>query len=145
MQGYSDPKAAQQYLAQRLETASPEQLVAILLEGGQKYLSLALAAMKANDIPGKVRHVNRVSEFVMEMSLRLNRQDGGEVVENLDRIYNWWTEEMYDGARKNQPERLELVLKHMGELRGTWEERHRMNGLSHGPQPPTRSLDLMVG
>ena len=63
MQAYPDPKAAQLYLAQRLETASPEQLVAILLEGGQKYLSLALAALKANDIPGKVRHVNRVSRI----------------------------------------------------------------------------------
>jgi len=145
MQAYPDPKAAQLYLAQRLETASPEQLIAILLEGGQKYLSLALAALKANDIPAKVRHVNRVSEFIMEMSLRLNRQDEGEVVANLDRIYNWWTEELYDGARKNQPERLELILKHMGEMRGTWEERHRLNAPTREPLPPGPSLDLMVG
>ena len=145
MHGYPGSKGADIYLAQRIEAASPEQLVAILLEGGQKYLSLALDAMKANDIPGKVRHVNRVSEFVMEMSLRLNRQDGGEVVKNLDRIYNWWTEEIYDGARKNQPARLELVRKHMGELHGTWEERHRKNVPTPKPQGPTASLDLMVG
>jgi len=145
MQGYQGAKAANQYLAQRLETASPEQLVAILLEGGQKYLNLALASMKDNDIPSKAKHVNRVSEFILEMSLRLNRQDGGEVVANLDRIYKWWTDEMYEGARKNQPERLELILKHMGEMRGTWEERHRLNVVDHQPLPPTASLDLMVG
>ena len=145
MQGYPDQKAAQQYLAQRLATASPEQLVAILLEGGQKYLRLALDAMKANDIPHKVRYVNRVSEFIMEMSLRLNRKDGSEVVTNLDRIYRWWTEETYDSARKNQAERMELVLKHMGEMRATWDERHQMNIRSQGAPISHSSLDLMVG
>ena len=144
MQGYPGAKASEQYLAQRLETAAPEQLVAILLEGGQKYLNLALAAMRVKDVPGKARHVNRVSEFIMEMSLRLNRQDGGEVVANLDRIYKWWTDELYAGARNDQPERLELILKHMGELRGTWEERHRKNVLTHESQAAGHSLDLMV-
>jgi hypothetical protein len=52
---------------------------------------------------------------------------------------------MYDAARKNQPERLEVILRHMGEMRGTWEERHRMNVVPHQPLPPAPSLDLMVG
>ena len=97
MQGYPGSKATDQYLAQRLEGASPEQLAAILLEGGQKFLTLALAAMRSNDIPGKARCVNRVADFILELSLRLNRQDGGEVVDNLDRIYNWWQDELFLG------------------------------------------------
>jgi flagellar protein FliS len=145
MQGYLGPKAANQYLAQRLESASPEQVMAILLEGGQKYLAMVLAAMKVNDIPSKARYANRVSDFILEMTLRLNRKEGGEVVANLDRIYKWWTDEMYAGARKNQPARLELVLEHMGEMRAMWEERHRMNLVAHKPMVSATSLDLMVG
>jgi len=145
MQGYQSSKATETYLAQRLETASPEQLAAILLEGGQKFLLLAMGAMDNNDVPSKARYVNRVSDFITELSVRLNRNDGGEVAANLNRLYNWWTTELFAGARSNQRERLELILKHMGEMRGTWEERHRMNMAAHQPSKPTASLDLMVG
>lgn len=145
MQGYPGSKATDQYLAQRIEAASPEQLAAILLEGGQKFLNLVMAAMNSNDIPGKARHTNRVSDFILELSLRLNRVDGGEVVDNLERLYKWWTDELFDAVRKNQPERLLLIYKHMGELRNTWEERHRKNQLSSKPLTPAASLDLMVG
>jgi len=145
MQGYPGAMATDHYLAQRIEAASPEQLTAILLEGGQKYVTLVLAAMASNDIPTKARHVNRVSDIILELGLRLNRVDGGEVVANLDRIYKWWMDELFDGARKNQPDRLRLIHKHMGELRGTWEELHRKKVLTHRPLTPTASLDLMVG
>ena len=151
MQGYPGSKATDQYLAQRLEGASPEQLAAILLEGGQKFLTLALAAMGSNDIPGKARCVNRVADFILELSLRLNHEDGGEVVDNLDRIYKWWQDELYVGARQNQPERLELIRKHMGELAVTWEELHRKKmpirqpAVSTSAGVPASSLDLMVG
>ena len=145
MQGYPGSKATDMYLAQRIDAASPEQLTAILLEGGQKFVNLVLAAMNSNDIPTKARHVNRVSDIIMELSLRLNRKDGGELVENLDRIYKWWMDELFEGARKNEAARLHLIHKHMGELRDTWEERHRKNVLTHQPLTPTASLDLMVG
>jgi flagellar biosynthetic protein FliS len=132
------------YLSQRLETASPEQLAAILLEGGQKFLILALAAMESNDIPKKARYVNRVSDFISEMTVRLN-PDGGEAAANLKRLYKWWTNEVFAGARSNQPQRLELVLRHMGEMRATWEERHRLNLAAQQPLKAATSLDLMVG
>lgn len=151
MQGYPGSKAADQYLAQRVEGASPEQLVAILLEGGQKFLTMVLAAMASNDIPAKARHANRVSDFILEMSLRLNREEGGELVDNLDRIYKWWMDELFEAARKNEPQRLESLRNQMGILRGSWEELHRKKVLalagSGAPAGamPSASLGEMVG
>ena len=145
MQGYPGTKAADQYLAQRLEGASPEQLAAILLEGAQKYLNLVLAAMAANDIPGKARHANRVSDFILELSLRLNREDGGEVVDNLDRIYKWWMDELYEAARKNEPLRLESMRNQMNIMRNTWEELHRKKVLAQKPASAPASMNEMVG
>ena len=46
MQGYAGGKATSQYLAQRVQGASPELLVAMLLEGGQRFINLAVNAMK---------------------------------------------------------------------------------------------------
>ncbi len=145
MQGYPGSKAADQYLAQRVEGASPEQLVAILLEGGQKFLNMVLAAMAVNDVPAKARHANRVSDFILELSLRLNREDGGEVVTNLDRIYRWWMDELFDAARKNEPQRLESMRNQMNIMRNTWEELHRKKILAHAPVGARVSMDEMVG
>jgi flagellar biosynthetic protein FliS len=145
MQGYPGSKAADQYLAQRVEGASPEQLVAILLEGGQKFLNLLLAAMAAKDVPAKARHANRVSDIILELSLRLNREDGGEVVDNLERIYKWWMDELFEAARKDEPNRLETMRNQMNIMRNTWEERHRKNVLANKPAAPAASLNEMVG
>jgi flagellar secretion chaperone FliS len=145
MVGYSGAKAADQYLAQRIEAASPEQLVAILLEGGQKYLTLVLAALQTRDMAGMARNSNRVLDFITELKVRVNREQGGELVENLIRIYDSWTEELTLAAMNNQPQRLEHMRGHMGELRATWEALHRKKYLAAAPVAARTSLDELVG
>lgn len=140
MQGHVSGKAADQYLVQRIQGASPEQLVAMLLEGGQRFLNLALQAMKTRDLPNQARYVNRVADIIIGLKERLNLDDGGELVENLIRIYDWWMDELFDAAMKNQPERLQVISGQMGEMRATWEELHQRKAGSSQPPNPTASL-----
>jgi len=140
VQGYVSGKAADQYLVQRIEGASPEQLTALLLEGGQRFLNLTLQAMKSRDLPNQAKYVNRVADIIVGLKERLNHEDGGEVVENLIRIYDWWMNELFDGAMKNQPERLQMILNQMGEFRATWEELHQRKTGNATPPSPTASL-----
>jgi flagellar protein FliS len=147
MQGYVGGKAADQYLVQLVQGASPEQLVAMLLDGAQRFLNQVVDAINKRDIPTKARYVNRVSDIIEELILRLNHDEGGELVTNLTRIYEWWMNELFDASQKNQPERLELILRQMGEMRDTWEELHRKkSGVAQQQQakPPT-SLDGLIG
>lgn len=134
-------KAADEYLLQRIQGASPEQLVAMLLEGGQRFIGLTLHAMKARDLPGQARYVGRTADIVQALKERLNREAGGELVDNLDRIYDWWMNELFDGAQNNQPRRLELVSTQMSELKETWEELHRRKAGGDTEAKPPRSLD----
>lgn len=145
MQDYGGGKAVEQYLAQRIEGASPEQLVAMLLEGGQKFLNLAMSAMKSQDIAGKAKHLNRVSDIIIELTARLNHEDGGELVNNLDRIYNLWMKVLFEGAKTNQPERLLFIQRQMGEFRATWEELHQKKTRAARPSSVTASLNGLVG
>ena len=140
MQGYGSGKAADHYLLQRIEGASPEQLVAMLLEGGQRFLALALQAMKEHDLVNQPRYVNRVSDIIMALRERLNFDGGGELVENLTRIYDWWLDELFKASMQNQPERLQMISRHMGDLRTTWEELHQRK--TSGDQPPDASPSL---
>lgn len=145
MQGYAGGKATSQYLAQRVQGASPELLVAMLLEGGQRFLNLAVNAMKTRDLPDQARYVNRVADIILALRERLNTEDGGELVENLVRIYDWWTDELFDACMKTEPERLQRIGNQMGSLRASWEELDRRQVMRNKSAAPSVSLgDLSV-
>lgn len=129
--------ATSQYLTQRINGATPEQLIVILLEGGQRFLGQAIAAMVQRDIPAKARLVNRVSAIIEELMVRLNHEEGGELVANLTRLYEWWLNELFEGSQNNQPERLERVHRQMGEIRLTWEELQRNQTTAVPSQGPS--------
>jgi len=120
--GYGGGKQASNYLAQRINGATPEELAAMLLEGAVRFLHQAAAAIKRRDIPERARLVNRVSLILDELLSMLNSEEGGEVVDRLHGIYIWWIKELFDGARLNQPERLEAITRQMVAMRSGWEQ-----------------------
>ena len=122
MQPYFAAKSGEQYLVQRINGASPEQLVAMLLEGAQKFCLQAISAINKRDVPNKARLINRVSAIIEELTVGLNHEDGGQLVGNLTRIYEWWLSELFDASQKNQPDRLVFIAQQMGEMRATWDE-----------------------
>jgi len=128
-------------LAQRIQGASAEQVAALLLEGGQRFINLTLQAMKNRDFPNQAQFVNRTSDIIVGLRERLNFEDGGEVVENLVRIYDRWMAELFDAAQKNQPERLQVIFNQMGEFKATWEELHLRKVSSGQPPKAPGSLD----
>lgn len=118
-------KPMDEYFKQRILSATPEQLAGILLEGSQRYLSMAIKAMGQKDYRTQARSLSRVGEFIVEMHLRLNLEDGGEAAENLGRIYDWWSREIMAASGTQESVRLEFVSRQMGELRSTWEAVHQ--------------------
>lgn len=125
MQGYMGGNAAEQYLVQRIQGASTEQLAALLLEGAQKFLNMAMLAIRNRDVPAKARSVNRVSAIIEELMVWLNPDGTEELSGNLARVYDWWLHELFEGSQGNELERLERVNRQMGEIRQAWEELHR--------------------
>jgi len=128
MQSYA--KASDQYLAQRVLGASPQQLMAILLEGGQRFLLQAAQAIGRRDIAGKAHCTNRVLAIVEELTVRLNHEDGGELVDNLVRVHDWWTREILAASAAKDAARLERVGRQMGEIRQAWEQLDQKRGVS---------------
>ena len=114
--------AANQYLTQQINGASPERLMFLLLEGAQRFLGQAVAAVRRRDIPTRARMVNRVSSIVEELAIRLNHEEGGELVENLTKVYDWWLKELFEASQKNQPERLEAIERQIADMKSAWGE-----------------------
>ncbi|MDP1830864.1 MAG: flagellar export chaperone FliS [Geothrix sp.] len=117
-------KATDHYLTQRVMGASPEQLAALLLEGAQRFLAQAEQAISRKDYAAKGQALNRVSAIVDELAVRLDMDQGGELAQNLLRLYDWWGREIVEAGAQLETPRLERVSRQMGDLRQTWEQHH---------------------
>lgn len=144
MKGYKAEKASEQYLLQRIQSASPEQMVALLLEGAQRFIKLTVEAIHQRNFLDQARYTNRVGDIILELRERLNHEDGGETVQNLIRIYDWWVDAVFRGAHQNDVRVLEHVSAQMGEFRETWEELHRRKTAGNPPPVIEGSRDFSV-
>jgi len=144
MQGYSGGNVADRYLVQRIQGASPEQLVVILLEGAQRFLNQASTAIRNRDIPGKARSINKVSAIIEELTVWLDFEKGGDVATNLARVYDWWLHELFEASQANSPDRLDHLMNQISDIRGAWEDLHRQKS-SAQPGAPVSTGEGLVG
>lgn len=114
--------ASNQYLAQRVMGASPQQLMVILLEAAQRFLAQAGQAMARRDIAAKALNTNKALAIIEELTVRLNHEDGGELVEHLIQIHAWWTQEILAASTAMDAAKLDRVSRQMGEIRQAWEQ-----------------------
>ena len=118
-------KSADAYLAQRILGASPEQQAALIMEAGQLHLGKAIQSLTQNDLPAASHRFTRFSEVLMAANLRLDLEDGGELAQNLEKLYNFWNREIIIASHAKDMARLGAVVRGMGEIRQAWEEFHQ--------------------
>jgi len=136
------------YLAQRINSASSEELVAMLLEGAQRFLLEAVKAIHAKDLRTKARHLQRVSEIMQKLLGMLNPEGDRALVDKLHGIYIWWIKEMFEGSRCNRPEQIEQVVRQMEAMRSGWAElaaRQARDGQSEPRPAAAFSVEGLVG
>ncbi len=123
MKPYAPPTDA--YLIQRVMSAGPEQQAALLMEAGQRFIGKAIQAMETSNHMEVGRCLSRVTEIINEATLRLNHEEGGELVNNLSKVYDWWIWEVFEASSTKDTDRLRVLSRHMGEIRQAWEQLHR--------------------
>jgi flagellar protein FliS len=105
-----------------VSSASPHSLIVMLFDGALISLSAALQSMKAGDVPAKGQAISKAITII-DSGLRasLNKEAGGEIAENLDKLYEYMTQRLLLANLKNQPELLEEVIRLIKDLKGAWE------------------------
>ena len=117
MNGYTN-----QYLANQIASASPEQLLLMFYDGAIRFTSLAMKAIEANDIPRRTYYINKASAIVAELDATLDRNQDANLAENLDALYAYMLNEYMNANRDNDVEPLKVIVKMLKELRETWAE-----------------------
>jgi flagellar protein FliS len=116
--------------------AIPEHMMVLLLEGGQRFLVKIEEAIGREDPRPKEQFTKKVLAILEELHRRLNHEQGGELVDNLIRLYDWWRREVLDAGAKGDVERLNRVRTQMGDIRRAWEHvLFQGEGMSESPGP----------
>ena len=114
--------AASTYLTQALMTASPAQLVVMLLEKAIASLNEAIAAIDAGEIENRWKANKRAIEIVHHLDLTLDMDQGAEIAENLRRIYTYALRRLNEVDFNNDPNAARDVIKLLEPMLASWRE-----------------------
>jgi len=106
-------------------TASREQLVVMLYDGAHRFLAQASIAMRERDVDTSHRKLRRAEAIINHLRATLNKEEGGEIAQRLERIYLFCTRHLNEARVKRDPERIEEVDSLLLELREAWAQAAR--------------------
>ncbi len=117
-----DRGASQKYLAQQVMSASPARLVAMLYERAITLLHDAVGAIEAGDIERRWVANRKATEVVSELWQALDMEAGGEIAENLNRLYGFMMMRLTMVDAENNAAAARDVIRLLEPLRRSWNE-----------------------
>lgn len=119
-------QAQQHYQRTLVETASPTRLIVLLYDGAVRFCRQAIEAMQKQDLEGQHTNLIKAQRILSELMSSLNREVGGEVAENLMRLYVHMMEQLVQANLKDEVAPVQAVQKMLMELREAWQEIDRL-------------------
>ncbi len=134
MNGYTN-----NYLANQVNTASPEQLMLMLYDGAVRFASLAIKAI-ADDTPDKRSYfINKTYAILSEFAATLDHNQDAQLAENLDALYSYMQQQLMEANLKNDAAPVIEVKKMLSDLRQTWAQAIEMNKKEKQPTQAAES------
>jgi len=122
MNGYTN-----QYLANTVNSASPEQLMLMLYDGAIRFVSLGIQAIENGLIDKRAYYINKTSAIVSEFAATLDHNQDAKLAEDLDALYGYMLRRMLEANLKNDTAPLIEVKKLLSDLRATWAQAININ------------------
>lgn len=120
-------RSTRSYADVGLETAvlnaSPTRLITLLFTGARTAIAKAKIHMEAGQIPERGKAISHATRIVDEgLRQSLNLSAGGEVAENLDRLYNYIIRSLYLANYRADIEQLNIADRLLAELQTAWQQ-----------------------
>ncbi|MDR1377005.1 MAG: flagellar export chaperone FliS [Synergistaceae bacterium] len=115
------------YQSTQISTATKEQLLLITYDIGIRSCRIAETALntedgKAQDFDLAHREILRAQEVIRELMVTLNTEKGGEMAQNLMRLYDFMYQQLVEANIKKDPKNIHTVTTMLEDLKETWEE-----------------------
>ncbi len=118
---YGGVNGYERYLETAVETASPARLIVMLYDGAIRFVNEAAHAMRQRDYETQNTKLLRAQKILAELISSLDFDKGGEIAENLFRLYTYMYNQLVEANINDSVETLEHVTRLLSELREAWD------------------------
>ncbi len=101
--------------------ASPHRLVQMLMEGALDKIATAKGYIERGEHEGKSRHISWAISIINGLRSSLDLEQGGEIANNLDDLYDYMTRRLMDAVASNDTAILDEVSSLMTEIKSAWD------------------------
>lgn len=132
------------YQRNEIMTASPGRLVVMLYEGAIKRLDQAAMAFDMDDLDKYQvvnNHIIAAQNIITELTISLDMEKGGEIAQNLFRIYEYFNDQLIEANSQKVKEPIIRVRDMMDDLREAWDTIVRKQEKSEEDNPIKDSQD----
>lgn len=133
------------YRKTQIETASPEALILMLYDGALRFIGQAEIAFEEKNLEQTSNLLLRIQAIFAELMTALDKDKGGEIAVNLERLYVFFLEKLGEANVKKDPAPMLEIKPLVQNLRNTWEQ--AMQKHQSSPQinnPPRPRLNMAV-
>jgi flagellar protein FliS len=113
------------YRETQTQTADPGELVVMLYKGAARFLASAIEAIEAKDIQTASNSFLRAQAVITELHETLDLTRGGEMAQNLSRIYEYMNYRLVDANLRKDAEPAREVERLLRDLLPAWEQAAR--------------------
>lgn len=113
-------KGIEAYRQTAIGTQSKGRLIVMLYDGAIKFMKLAMRELEAGDYAAKGQYINRAQDILNELNAVLDMDAGGEVAQNLRKLYLFMNRRLSEANVKRDPQMIREVIGLMEELNQSW-------------------------
>jgi flagellar protein FliS len=114
-------KGISEYKNTAISTQSKGRLIVLLYDGAIKFMRLAIKELEAKNYEAKGRYISRAQDIINELNAVLDMEGGGEIANNLRRLYCFMNHRLAEANTKCDPQMIREVISFMEELNQSWK------------------------
>lgn len=103
-------------------TTDKVQIVLMLYDGALNHLKIAQQKIERGDIITKATHLTKATMIITELSNVLDMEKGGEISNNLRRLYDYVLNQLLQANMNNDVQSIKNAVRVVGILRDAWKE-----------------------
>jgi flagellar protein FliS len=104
-----------------LSEASPYQVVQVMLDTLLSRVAEAVGHLERGEVAAKGEKVGKALAIMEALMLGLDKQRGGELAQNLERLYDYASRTLLKAHLENRPDLLKEVGSLLREIRLGWD------------------------
>jgi flagellar protein FliS len=108
------------YFETQTNTAGPGELVVMLYKGATRFLASAIEAIDARNIQAASNSFLRAQAIISELNDTLDLKQGGELAQNLARIYEYMNFRLVDANMRKDAEPAREVARLLRQMLPAW-------------------------